>query len=131
MKILTNILLSLLMAHTAHGLVTGSPLMPPESWTPWIYAFGTALVLWLWLWLGEHTKEIVGIILDIAPPPPKAWAVGVAGLVLAVPFFGDYLFPIAGFARPWEWASLLFWALFTVVAAYAIAPPWKTTRHAS
>jgi hypothetical protein len=128
MKILTNIFFGLLMVHTGHGLLTGTPLMPPESWTPSIYAFGTVLVFWLWL--GEHTKEIVGILIDIAPPPPKAWALGVAGAVLAVPFFGDYLFPIAGLARPWEWASLLFWALFTVVAAYAIAPPWKTPRHA-
>jgi hypothetical protein len=118
MKTITNIFFGLLMLHAAHGLVTGSPLLPPDSWLPWCFAFG--LLLGLWLWLGEHAREIVGIILDIAPPPPKAWAVGVAGLVLALPFFGDYLFPIAGFSRPWEWVSLLFWALFTIVTSYAL-----------
>jgi hypothetical protein len=127
MKSITNIFFVLLIVHTAHGLVTGSPLLPPDSWLLWCLAFGA--ILGLWLWLGEHTKELAGIAIAIAPPPPKAWALGVAGLGLAVPFFGDYVAPIAGLSRPWEWASLLLWALFTLATSYAIAPPWKTPRH--
>jgi hypothetical protein len=51
------------------------------------------------------------------------------GAVWAVPFFGDYAAPIAGFSRPWEWASLLFWALFTLVTAYALT--FATRSHAT
>jgi len=128
MKI-ASILFAMIALHTAHGLITGKPMLPPDAWLPWCLALGS--LLGLWLWLSDHVKELTGIAIAMAPPPPKTWAVGVAGLGWALPFFGDYLFPLAGFARPWEWTSLLFWALFTVVAAYAISPPWKTPHQRS
>ena len=129
MKTLTTLAFVALMIHTTHGIVTGKPMLPPDSWMPWGMT-GLAL-LGLGLWLSDHVRELAGIAIALAPPPPKAWALGVAGAVLAIPFFGDYLFPIAGLSRPWEWTSLLFWVLFTVAVAYAISPPWKTPHQRS